>query len=256
MVTSDDDLWADFLAFVPRAPSAGSPLELFEGFEDSLLARGLTSDEAKAERRRVLVMSNSRRDWIGPMFDRIYTSDSPNFRLAPNVFLTEVIDSIPSGRALDIAMGQGRNAVFLASIGWETTGIDVSKAGIAAAKENARRAGVKIDAREIGVEDFDLGAEAWDLIVLTYALVPGGVDAPRFANRVIDALSPGGHVVIETFGSERGAENRRPVDVDPDDLRTALSDLEIIRFEDERTVPEWTDQPARVVRLAARKPAS
>ena len=252
---SEDQLWDAFLAFIPQAKSAGSPLELFEGFEKDLLASGTTPEEARGERMVVLKLSNTRRDWIGPMFDRIYTSDSPNFKLAPNAFLTEVIESVPPGRALDIAMGQGRNAVFLASIGWQTTGIDVSTAGVAAAKENARRAGVQIDAHTVGVEDFDLGTNRWDLIVLTYALVPGGVAAREFADRVIASLASRGLLVIESFGSELGSRNRRPVDIDPQELAGSYATLEMLRSEDEQTIPEWTDIVSRVIRMAARKPA-
>jgi hypothetical protein len=60
-------------------------------------------------------------------------------------------------------------------------------------------------------------------------------------------------LVIESFGSDRGAENRRPVDLDPNDLRAAYERLLVLRFEDKEGLPEWTDRPGRVIRMAARK---
>ncbi|MGI8518418.1 MAG: class I SAM-dependent methyltransferase [Acidimicrobiia bacterium] len=251
---TDDELWSEFLGFIPEAPNAASPLELFVGFEEQLRSAGRTEEEAGADRARVLRLTNERQDWIGPMFDRIYASDAPNFNQAPNELLSEIVASERSGRALDIAMGQGRNSVFLATIGWHVTGIDVSPQGIAVAEAGANRAGVTIDARQVGIEEFELGSEQWDLIVLTYALVP--VADVVFANRIVDSLAPGGLLVIESFGSNRDATNRRPVDLDPDELRAAYRALETIRFEDEEALPDWTDRSARVVRMAARKPFS
>ena len=121
------------------------------------------------------------------MFDRIYTSDTPDFRQTPNRLLTEVVTGLRPGTALDIAMGQGRNAVFLATLGWEVTGIDVSPQGISVAEEQASRAGVTIEAIEVGIEDFDLGKARWDLIVLTYALVP--VTDAKLASQIIESMT-------------------------------------------------------------------
>lgn len=248
---TDEELWSEFLSFIPNAPLAGSALELFVGFEQQLLANGSTPEEASADRFRVLGLTNQRRDWIGPMFDRIYTSDTPDFRRTPNRLLTEVVAGVRPGTALDIAMGQGRNAVFLATLGWEVTGIDVSPQGIAVAEKEASRAGVSIEAIEVGIEDFDLGQARWDLIVLTYALVP--VVEPEFANQIIESMTASGLLVVESFGSDRRGRTGRPVDIDPDRLREAYRELEIVRFDDVDDIPEWTHRSTRVVRMVARK---
>ncbi len=248
---TDEELWSDFLSFIPQAPSAGSPLELFVGFEEHLLATGSEPEVAAADRRRVLGLTNQRRDWIGPMFDRIYTSDTPDFRQTPNRLLTEVVTGLRPGTALDIAMGQGRNAVFLATLGWEVTGIDVSPQGISVAEEQARRTGVTIEAIEVGIEDFDLGKARWDLIVLTYALVP--VTDAKLASQIIESMTGNGLLVIESFGSDRSGRAARPVDIDPDKLREAYAELDIIRIDDVDDIPEWTDRSTRVVRMVARK---
>ena len=58
---------------------------------------------------------------------------------APNAFLVEVARDLKPGRALDVGMGQGRNAIYLAQQGWNVTGVDISDEGIRQAKEQARK---------------------------------------------------------------------------------------------------------------------
>jgi len=68
-------------------------------------------------------------------------------RQQPSSFLVENIDLLPKGRALDLAMGGGRNAVYLAKMGYEAEGIDISREAVDAALELARESGVHIRAR-------------------------------------------------------------------------------------------------------------
>ena len=58
-------------------------------------------------------------------------------KFPPSAFLADVVKNQPHGRALDVSMGQGRNALFLASLGWKVTGIDISDEGIRQAREAA-----------------------------------------------------------------------------------------------------------------------
>ncbi len=201
--------------------------------------------------KTVMDLSRQRSDWAGPMFDRIYTSHEPQFSLAPNGFVDRMTAERPPGTALDVAMGQGRNAVHLARNGWRVTGFDLSPAGLAAATEAAAAHGATIDAVLSSAEAFDFGNAAWDLIVMTYAVVP--VTAPAFAATITAALRPGGLVVIESFALEEGRP-RRPVDLDPVLLRAAYPDLDETAFELETAVADWTLVPALIVRFAAQRP--
>ena len=148
-------------------------------------------------------------------------------------------------------MGQGRNAVHLAGAGWRVTGFDLSPAGVAAAEAAATAQGTPIDAVVASADSFDYGVGRWDLIVMTYALVP--VAEPAFADRIIGALAPGGLVVVESFAVASDGPSR-PVDIDPDALRVAYATLEETEFGLDETVADWTLAPASVVRLAAAAP--
>ena len=62
-------------------------------------------------------------------WDEVYANEPHLYTTAPNAFLMEVARSLTPGRALDIGMGQGRNAIWLAEHGWEVTGLEISREG-------------------------------------------------------------------------------------------------------------------------------
>jgi len=59
--------------------------------------------------------------------------------------------------------------------------------------------------------------------------------------------------VIESFASDATARGRRPVDIDPAELRRAFAEFRIVRFEDAEEVPDWDPQKTRLVRMVAEK---
>src|ERR1041384_1065349 len=66
-------------------------------------------------------------------FNKLYAGPSSLFSATPNAFLARIVSGVKPGRALDVAMGQGRNSVFLATQGWEVTGYDIADTGLEAA---------------------------------------------------------------------------------------------------------------------------
>jgi SAM-dependent methyltransferase len=98
-----------------------------------------------------------------------------------------------AGTALDVGMGEGRNAIYLAQQGWQVTGVDVADQALAYAQKRAKALNVKITTVEQDVDQFDWGTNKWDLIVVSYA---GGRE---YASRVLKALKPGGVLVLEGF---------------------------------------------------------
>jgi len=94
-----------------------------------------------------------------------------------------MVQGIKPGESLDIGIGQGRNSVYLAKHGWDVTGFDVSDEGVAAARLNAQRAGVRVNAVVANAYDFDWGENRWDLIVATYE------DEMGFAASIVKALA-------------------------------------------------------------------
>jgi len=183
------------------------------------------------------------------MFNNIYSSSNPGFNTSPNALLMSAVEERKPGRALDVGMGEGRNAVFLALKGWNVTGIEISDEGVAIAQRNAAAAGVKITTVLESDERFDFGRARWDLIVATYEPFP--ITKPDYVRRLTESLAPGGLVVIESFASDVSAPVRRPVDIDPTELRRAFDSYRILRFEDTVAMPDWATEEARLVRLVA-----
>jgi SAM-dependent methyltransferase len=117
--------------------------------------------------------------------NRMYSSERHLFKTVPNSFLVQVVTGRVPGTALDIAMGQGRNALWLAEHGWQVTGFDISDVALAEAQTHARQRKIKIETIQSRYEQFDYGKNKWDLIVLSYFfprdLVPKLFDALRLA---------------------------------------------------------------------------
>ena len=112
----------------------------------------------------------------------------------PSAFLVENIDLLPKGCALDVAMGRGRNAVYLASRGFEVEGVDISPESLEAAQDLARESGVSLKVRLNDLEkDVFIEKDAYDLIIcfnyLYRPLVP----------TLKEALRMGGMLVYETY---------------------------------------------------------
>ena len=108
----------------------------------------------------------------------------------PVAFLKEKIGLLKKGRALVLAMGEGRNAVYLAQNGFEVTGVDISEVAIEKCKKLAEERGVTLDTVVADLTDHDLGTEQYDLITNFYfydkSLLP----------KVIEALKPGWNVYL------------------------------------------------------------
>src|SRR5215470_3563164 len=124
-------------------------------------------------------------------YDDIYSKGSDGFSAAPNAFMVRTISGRKPGRALDVAMGQGRNALWLASHGWRVTGFDISPVAITQAREHATRRGLDIETQVTPYEQFDWGKAKWDLIVFSYFFPQAALPKIR------DSLKPGGLILIE-----------------------------------------------------------
>src|SRR4051812_46847496 len=70
-------------------------------------------------------------------WNRILTSPKPSFNTKPNDFLVEMAKNLKAGTALDVGMGQGRNAIWLAQQGWDVTGFDPAEKAVALAEKDA-----------------------------------------------------------------------------------------------------------------------
>ncbi|SMC00002.1 Methyltransferase type 11 [Hymenobacter roseosalivarius DSM 11622] len=118
------------------------------------------------------------------------------FNDKPNTLLVEAIQGREAGRALDINMGEGRNALYLAQQGWQVTGIDIADQALVFARHRAEQLGFQFTAIEHDVNTYDWGINQWDLIVLCYA------DDEAHVAQVQTAIKPGGLLVFENFHTD------------------------------------------------------
>ena len=184
-------------------------------------------------------------------FNFIYGHLGNAFTHEPNRLLVETVSTLPPGRALDVAMGEGRNAIYLASKGWDVTGFDVSDEALRQATTRARKAGVEIRALLEGSETFDYGRERWDLILLSYAFAP--IRERAYVRRIRDALKPGGVVVFEHYIRLPGTGNMVGT-VDRGELPRLFSDFEVLRYEEPEAPSDWqAGRTAPLARLVAVK---
>ena len=111
----------------------------------------------------------------------------------PNPFLKKHIHLLPKGKALDIASGEGRNAVFLAQQGFEVDAMDISGKGLKKAQKLAREQGVKIKTFLVDLDQYQIEKERYDLIANFYYL------KRRLIPRIKKGIKKGGRVVFETY---------------------------------------------------------
>jgi 2-polyprenyl-3-methyl-5-hydroxy-6-metoxy-1,4-benzoquinol methylase len=182
---------------------------------------------------------------IAQRFNKLYAEPSNLFSAKPNAFLARIISGLKPGRALDVAMGQGRNSIFLAKQGWEVTGYDIAETGLEAARGAAEREGVRIHAIRASHDDFEFGREQWDLVVMTYTLAD--MENAAFLRRVKDSLKPGGLVVLEQMNA--GGSGKGPANA----LFRSFQDLRVIHYEDVVDTAEWGMQKMRIGRIVAQK---
>lgn len=190
-------------------------------------------------------------------WDQVFGRAKPVYRTTANAFLMRSLERmqaehlLPGSAALDLAMGDGRNALPLAEKGLEVTGLDISKVALEKARASAAEKGLTLHALEQDLFAFDYGSEKWDLITVIYFN-----PAVRIFDRLEAALRPGGVIVIEGQGNEHTGDGPPPATrYRPNQLVQAFSDLRILDYEDGLFECDWAlGPPTHVVRLMARKP--
>ena len=110
-----------------------------------------------------------------------------------NLFLRRQVGLLHKGRALDIATGEGRNAVFLALRGFCVDAIDISDVGLQKTRELARAMGAKLHTILADLDAYQIERERYDLIVNFYYL------NRRLIPKIKKGLKKGGKVVFETY---------------------------------------------------------
>lgn len=174
-------------------------------------------------------------------WDERYRSGELPWNADPNQFLVEELGTLAPGRALDIACGRGRNAVWLACRGWSVTGVDFSRAGLDIARQLGAERGVEVNWLEADVVDWEAPREAFDLVVIAY-LHLAVEQRRRVLAHAQAALAPGAVLFVvghdlSNLTKGTGGPQDPAVLCGPEDVVGELSGLRIERADRvERTV--------------------
>lgn len=136
------------------------------------------------------------------MWDERYSTEDYAYGKAPNAFLEANVQSLPKGKILSIAEGEGRNAVFLAKLGYDVTAIDASIVGLNKAKKLAEENGVEITCIHADLAEYDLGVAAWDGIVSIFCPLPSAIRQNLY-QRLPTALKSNGVFLLEAYTPEQ-----------------------------------------------------
>jgi SAM-dependent methyltransferase len=187
---------------------------------------------------------DDRRHW-----DTIYNTRGYVYGKEPAEFLRDHISALPVGRALDIAMGEGRNSVYLAKKGFSVDGVDISEVALRKAKRLARENHVSINTINADLNTYTIKPDAYDVIVnidyLQKSLIP----------QIKRGLKHGGIVVYENWTvdqianiRDKQAPPKKDYLLEKGELKNLFKDFEVVFY---REANDGKDARASLI---ARKP--
>jgi SAM-dependent methyltransferase len=135
-------------------------------------------------------------------WDERFSGEEYVYGIQPNVFLEEQLPLLEPGSILFACEGEGRNAVFATSLGWNVSAFDGSTAGQKKALKLAAEKGVTIDYRIGDATEIEYPAESFDCIVFIYAHFPADIRT-KIHQRALGWLKLGGTVIMEAFNPEQ-----------------------------------------------------
>ena len=196
---------------------------------------------------------------MNEMWNKRYADKRYAYGTAPNRFFKQYIENQRAGKLLLPAEGEGRNAVYAASIGWDVHAFDISEEGKKKALSLARKQDVNIHYEVTNAQDFVCPADI-DLIALIYAHFDGPARHNLF-EKLIGCLNPGGYWLMEVFskkqlGKSSGGPKTANLLYSIEEIRRELSNLEISLLEERVTNLDegpYHQGPAEVLRVIARK---
>lgn len=132
------------------------------------------------------------------LWDNRYKGTEYAYGKSPNLFFKEQLEQLPVGNILLPAEGEGRNAVYAASNGWDVTAIDLSEKGREKAKELADMYDVSVNYLVGDLGQFDFKEETFDVIGLIYAHFLADKKS-EIHQKLSTYLKKGGIVIFEAF---------------------------------------------------------
>lgn len=193
-------------------------------------------------------------------WDERYSAEEYIFGKEPNAFFKSVIDRMEPGRILVPAAGEGRDAVYAATLGWDVLAVDQSITGKEKAMRLAAERGVTIRYDVQSIEETDLLSANFDAVALIYFHLPPAL-RQELHKRLPSALRPNGTVIIEAFtpkqiGNTSGGPTEPERLLTKEILMQELGTLKIMQCEEVSTeLAEGTGHvgKAEVVRFVGKK---
>ncbi len=133
-------------------------------------------------------------------WNRRYTGSELLWTAQPNRFLVAGVADAAPGRALDLACGEGRNAVWLAEQGWQVTGVDFSEVALKKARRLAEGRRVNVEWMQADLLDYRPEQRAYDLVIIFYLQVPA-TQRRQIVRVAADAVAAGGTVLLVAHDS-------------------------------------------------------
>ena len=160
-------------------------------------------------------------------WDKKYNFEEFIYGTEPITFLKNNINLLPRGKALDLAMGEGRNGVYLATQGFDVLGLDISPIGLDKAHQLAKHRNATIQTRVVDLENYQLEKNSFDVIICTYYM------QRNLFEQIKVSLKPGGMALIETFNTDylKYADFPRKYLLQHNELLQIFKDFKIIRYQ-------------------------
>lgn len=157
----------------------------------------------------------------------------------PNAYFKSVIDGLPAGKMLVPGAGEGRDAVYAATQGWLVDAFDFSAAGREKALQLASEVNVSINFEVQNAADFDPTRRAYDCIALIFFHLPADL-RQAFHKKVVQALRPGGVVVLEAFtpdqlANDSGGPKNPDMLMRKADVEAEFPELRVLKLEELET---------------------
>jgi SAM-dependent methyltransferase len=143
----------------------------------------------------------------------------------PLPFVVEIAGALKPGRALDLACGSGRHAIWLARHGWSVTAVDGSPAAIAILKNGIGNLPVEVLIADLEKHEYSITREAWDLVVMSLYLQKDLFEPAKLGVR------PGGVLIAITLLEEAGKPARHRLAAG--ELKGYFPGWEILRYAEE-----------------------
>lgn len=169
------------------------------------------------------------------MWDQRYAEPEFAYGKSPNRFLASQLRKLEAGKLLLPGEGEGRNAIYAASLGWEVEAFDLSSVARDKALAWAREEKLELKYQSCELSGFDFGRDRFDAVGLVYFHAPPP-EREFLHSSVVRALKPGGTLIIQAFhtsqlGKASGGPRNKAFLFDKDLLEKDFEALETLELE-------------------------